>query len=102
HVDRTNRQKLRANHSATHLLHAALRRALGPHVHQKRSLVGAERLRFDMTQPVPLTPENIAQVEADVNAQVRRNIAVRTLLMTPEAAVKQGAMALFGEKYGAE
>ena len=101
-VDRTNREKLRANHSATHLLHAALRRALGPHITQKGSLVAPERLRFDISQPVPLTPDDIATVEADVNAQVRRNIAVRTLLMSPEAAVKQGAMALFGEKYGAE
>jgi alanyl-tRNA synthetase len=101
-VDRANRAKLRANHSATHLLHAALRHRLGGHVTQKGSMVSADRLRFDFSQPKALTAEDIAVVEAEVNRHVRENDAVTTRLMTPEAAIEAGAMALFGEKYGDE
>jgi alanyl-tRNA synthetase len=101
-VDSLRRARVRANHSATHLLHEALRRRLGEHVTQKGSLVTAERLRFDIAQPVPLTAEDIAAVEAEVNARIRVNEEVATRLMTPEAAMKTGAMALFGEKYGEE
>ena len=99
-VDHARRGALRANHSATHLLHAALRRRLGEHVTQKGSLVAPERLRFDISQPRPLTPEDIAAVEAEVNAKIRENSEVTTRLMTPEDAIAAGAMALFGEKYG--
>ncbi len=102
HVDTDKRDRLRANHSATHLLHAALRNRLGGHVTQKGSLVAAERLRFDFSQSKPLTPEDAAVVEAEVNAQIRGNRPVSTRLMTPEAAIEAGAMALFGEKYGDE
>ena len=101
-VDDAVRDQLRANHSATHLLHAALRGALGGHVTQKGSLVAPGRLRFDISHPKAVTPVELAAVESDVNAQVRRNRRVRTLLMSPEDAVKQGALALFGEKYGEE
>ncbi|MSO93615.1 MAG: alanine--tRNA ligase [Rhodospirillales bacterium] len=99
-VNRERRTALRANHSATHLLHAALRRKLGGHVTQKGSLVAPDRFRFDISHPKPLTAEEIAAVETEVNARVRRNAAVVTRLMDPEAAVAAGAMALFGEKYG--
>jgi alanyl-tRNA synthetase len=102
HVDHGRRAQIRANHSATHLLHEALRTRLGTHVAQKGSLVAPDRLRFDFSQPVALTPAAIAAVEADVNAQVRGNGAVTTLLMTPDDAIAMGAMALFGEKYGDE
>lgn len=101
-VDVARRNRIRANHSATHLLHAALRERLGKHVTQKGSMVSAERLRFDFAQPDALTPEQIAQVEADVNAQIRGNEEVSTRLMSPEDAIEAGAMALFGEKYGDE
>ncbi|TXC70870.1 alanine--tRNA ligase [Sphingomonas ginsenosidivorax] len=101
-IDVARRAQIRANHSATHLLHEALRERLGKHVAQKGSLVAPERLRFDFSQPVAMTPADIAQVESDVNAQVRGNGAVTTLLMTPDAAIEMGAMALFGEKYGDE
>jgi len=101
-VDRVRRDKLRANHSATHLLHRALRKTLGDHVTQKGSLVAPDRLRFDISQPRPLSPEEIVAVEGQVNAQIRRNTDVTTRLMTPDAAVKAGALALFGEKYGDE
>jgi alanyl-tRNA synthetase len=84
------------------LLHAALRNRLGGHVTQKGSLVAAERLRFDFSQSKPLTPADIAVVEAEVNAQIRGNRPVSTRLMTPDAAIEAGAMALFGEKYGDE
>ncbi|MBW8728696.1 MAG: alanine--tRNA ligase, partial [Inquilinus limosus] len=99
-VDHARRSAIRANHSATHLLHAALRRRLGEHVTQKGSLVAPERLRFDVSQPRPLTAEDIAVVEAEVNARIRENAEVTTRLMTPEDAIAAGAMALFGEKYG--
>ncbi|MEY2883012.1 MAG: alanine--tRNA ligase, partial [Pseudomonadota bacterium] len=101
-VDGARRDQLRANHSATHLLHAALRNRLGGHVSQKGSLVAADRLRFDFSQPRPLTPEDVAAVEAEVNAQIRGNRDVTTRLMTPDAAIEAGALALFGEKYGEE
>ncbi|TCS63042.1 alanine--tRNA ligase [Varunaivibrio sulfuroxidans] len=101
-VDHAYRGALRANHSATHLLHAALRGALGEHVTQKGSLVAAERLRFDVSHPMAITPDVLAEVEAAVNAQIRANTAVTTRLMAPDAAVEAGAMALFGEKYGDE
>ena len=101
-IDQTRRDALRANHSATHLLHQALRNRLGGHVTQKGSQVAAERLRFDFSQPVALTNEDIAVVEAEVNAQIRGNSPVTTRLMTPDEAIEAGAMALFGEKYGDE
>jgi alanyl-tRNA synthetase len=102
HVDVGRRTQLRANHSATHLLHAALRHRLGGHVTQKGSLVAPDRLRFDFSQPRALTGEDIAVVEAEVNAQIRSNRPVSTRLMTPDAAIEAGALALFGEKYGEE
>ncbi len=101
-ADVARRNRIRANHSATHLLHAALRERLGKHVTQKGSLVAAERLRFDFSHPDALTAEQIAQIEADVNAQIRDNDTVLTRLMTPDDAIEAGAMALFGEKYGDE
>jgi alanyl-tRNA synthetase len=101
-VDTARRNALRANHSATHLLHEALRRRLGTHVTQKGSLVAPERLRFDISQPTPIPPEVLRQVEDDVNARVLANDEVTTRLMTPDEAVKAGALALFGEKYGDE
>ncbi len=101
-VDHARRATIRAHHSATHLLHEALRERLGTHVGQKGSLNAPDRLRFDISQPRPLTGEDIAWVEAEVNARIRENTAVTTRLMTPAAAVETGAMALFGEKYGEE
>ena len=101
-IDPTVRARLRANHSATHLLHAALRRTLGEHVTQKGSQVAPERLRFDFSHPVPISAADLGKIERIVNEQTRRNIEVQTLLMTPAEAIKKGAMALFGEKYGDE
>jgi len=101
-VDGERRSALRANHSATHLLHEALRRRLGPHVTQKGSLVAPDRLRFDYSQPTPPSSQDIAAVAAEVNRRIRRNAPVMTRLMTPDQAVEQGALALFGEKYGEE
>ena len=101
-VDGGRRAAIRANHSATHLLHAALRRRLGRHVTQKGSLVAPDRLRFDISHPKAMSVEEIAEVERAVNAQIRTNTEVVTRLMDPEQAVEQGAMALFGEKYGEE
>jgi len=101
-VDATRRDQIRANHSATHLLHEALRQRLGAHVAQKGSLVAPERLRFDFSQPTAIDPARIAEVETDVNAQIRGNGLVDTRLMTPDEAIAEGAMALFGEKYGDE
>lgn len=101
-VDVERRDAVRANHSATHLLHAALRKRLGDHVTQKGSLVAAERLRFDFSHPTALTAEDIAAIEAEVNAEIRANDPVLTRLMTPDDAIGAGAMALFGEKYGDE
>jgi alanyl-tRNA synthetase len=101
-IDVARRDATRANHSATHLLHQALRNRLGGHVTQKGSLVAPDRLRFDFSHPAALTAEDIAAIEAEVNAQVRGNEAVVTRLMSPEDAIAAGAMALFGEKYGDE
>jgi alanyl-tRNA synthetase len=101
-VDTERRNRIRANHSATHLLHAALRHRLGTHVTQKGSLVAADHFRFDFSHPKAMTREDIEAVEADVNAQIRGNEAVTTRLMTPDEAISAGAMALFGEKYGDE
>ncbi|MDQ1079015.1 alanine--tRNA ligase [Pseudoroseomonas cervicalis] len=101
-VEHERRSAIRAHHSATHLLHEALRRRLGTHVAQKGSLNAPDRLRFDVSQPTPMQPEDLAWVEAEVNARIRENAEVITRLMTPEAAVEAGAMALFGEKYGDE
>ncbi len=101
-IDVARRDAIRANHSATHLLHAALRNRLGAHVTQKGSLVAADRLRFDFSQPTALTADDIAAIEAEVNAEIRANEPVTTRLMSPEDAIEAGAMALFGEKYGEE
>ncbi|HEX3862224.1 MAG TPA: alanine--tRNA ligase [Stellaceae bacterium] len=101
-VDRERRRCLRANHSVTHLLHQALRRRLGEHVTQKGSLVAPDRLRFDFSHPRPLTAEDIGIIEREVNDRIRGNSEVGTRLLTPERAVAEGALALFGEKYGDE
>ena len=101
-VDAARRQATAANHSATHLLHAALRQVFGAHVAQKGSLVDAERLRFDFSHLEAVKPEELQQIEAIVNAQIRANTQIHTELMGMEAAKAKGAMALFGEKYGDE
>ncbi|HTU54547.1 MAG TPA: alanine--tRNA ligase [Acetobacteraceae bacterium] len=101
-VDHARRTAIRAHHSATHLLHEALRRRLGTHVTQKGSLNAPDRLRFDISHPHPIAHGDLAWVESEVNARVRENSEVTTRLMSPEAAVAEGAMALFGEKYGEE
>ena len=101
-VDHVRRGHVRAHHSATHLLHEALRRVLGPHVTQKGSLVSAEHLRFDFSHPKALSAEEIFEVESLVNAMIRANDEVSTRLMTPDEAIEAGALALFGEKYGEE
>ncbi len=101
-VDHARRSAIRAHHSATHLLHEALRRRLGTHVAQKGSLNAPDRLRFDVSQPTPIQREDLVWVEAEVNARIRENSEVTTRLMTPDQAVAEGAMALFGEKYGEE
>ncbi len=101
-VNGDRRTALRANHSATHLLHAALRKVLGDHVTQKGSLVAADRLRFDISHPKAMSEEEMVAVEELVNGQIRGNTAVDTVLASPEEAVEQGALALFGEKYGDE
>ena len=101
-VDHERRSAIRAHHSATHLLHEALRRRLGEHVAQKGSLNAPDRLRFDVSQPTPMRDDDLAWVEGEVNGRIRENAEVVTRLMTPEAAVEAGATALFGEKYGDE
>ncbi|MDH3993308.1 MAG: DHHA1 domain-containing protein, partial [Gammaproteobacteria bacterium] len=101
-VDNELRQRTRLNHSATHLLHAALRQVLGEHVQQKGSLVDSERLRFDFSHFEGVTAQQLKTIENMVNAQVRANTEVRTRLMSMDEAVAAGAMALFGEKYGDE
>lgn len=101
-VDSKRRTELRANHSATHLLHKALRHHLGDHVTQKGSLVAPDRLRFDFSHLSALTAQETKLVETDVNAQIRGNSSVVTRLMSPDDAVEAGALALFGEKYGDE
>ena len=99
-VDAARRTTVRANHSATHLLHAALRDVLGPQVSQKGSYVGPDRLRFDFSQNKPISAAQLGAVEAQVNAVIRQNLAVSTREMSPDAAIEAGALALFGEKYG--
>jgi len=101
-VDQTRRQSIILNHSATHLLHAALRQVLGEHVTQKGSLVEADRLRFDFSHFEPVTKAQMQEIERIVNAEVRANHAVKTRLMNYDEAVEAGAMALFGEKYTEE
>ena len=101
-VDAERRDRVRANHSATHLLHAALRNRLGTHVTQKGSLVAPDYFRFDFSHPKAMTREELELVESDVNTQIRGNEPVTTRLMTPDDAIAAGAMALFGEKYGDE
>ena len=101
-VDTARRTATRANHSATHLLHEALRRVLGTHVTQKGSLVAPDKLRFDFSHPKPLSEAEASEIERMVNDHVRANDDVVTRLMTPEKAIAEGAMALFGEKYGEE
>ncbi|MBY6156994.1 alanine--tRNA ligase [Pseudooceanicola nitratireducens] len=101
-VDHARRATIRANHSATHLLHEALREALGDHVAQRGSLNAPDRLRFDFSHSAALSAEELARVEAEVNAFIRQNTPVETRIMTPDDARGLGAQALFGEKYGDE
>jgi alanyl-tRNA synthetase len=101
-VDNERRRATRANHSATHLLHAALKRVLGNHVSQKGSLVNAERLRFDFSHLKPVSAEELERIEAQVNQVIRQNSDTTTRLMATDQAVAAGAEALFGEKYGDE
>ena len=101
-IDGRRRAGLRAHHSATHLLHEALRQRLGDHVTQKGSLVAPDRLRFDISHPKPMTAEDIRAVEETVNQRIRENAAVTTRFMTQDEAIESGALALFGEKYGEE
>ena len=98
-VDGERRRAVALNHTATHLLHAALRKTLGTHVQQKGSLVAPDRLRFDFSHSQPVTPAELTEIERLVNAQIRRNAPAETQLMGYESAVAAGAMALFGEKY---
>ncbi|EPE98132.1 alanine--tRNA ligase [Rhizobium grahamii] len=101
-VDHARRSRIRANHSATHLLHEALREVLGTHVAQKGSLVAPERLRFDVSHPKPITAEELKRVEDMANEIILQNSPVTTRLMSVDDAIAEGAMALFGEKYGEE
>ena len=102
HVNVASRSASQFNHSATHLMHAALRRVLGNHVQQKGSLVDADKTRFDFAHNKPMTHDEIRTVEMLVNEQIRANHAVTARIMKHDAAIKAGAMALFGEKYGEE
>ncbi len=99
-VNADRRQAIRLNHTATHLMHAALRRVLGEHVTQKGSLVAPDRLRFDFSHYEAVTAEQLQAIEDQVNDEIRRNVAAETNLMTYDDAIDSGAMALFGEKYG--
>ena len=101
-VDLARRSAVRANHSATHLLHESLRQVLGEHVAQKGSLNAPDRLRFDFSHQSALTLEELKAVETEVNAYIRQNSPVETRIMTPDDARAIGAQALFGEKYGDE
>ena len=101
-VDADRRNKLRSNHSSTHLLHEALRRTLGQHVVQKGSLVAPDKLRFDFSHNAPVSSEQLGVIEDIVNHQVQMNTPVQTRIMTPKTAISEGALALFGEKYGEE
>ncbi len=101
-IDVERRENIRAYHSATHLLHESLRRVLGKHVIQKGSLVAPDRLRFDFSHMKPISPEEISKIENFVNLMVEKKSEVKTRMMTPKEAVDNGALALFGEKYGDE
>src|SRR5690606_31500946 len=101
-VDQARRAKLRANHSATHLVHEALREVLGTHVAQKGSLVAPDRLRFDISHNKPISPGELEDVERMANEIVVQNSPITTRLMSVDDAIAEGAMALFGEKYGDE
>jgi len=101
-VDQASRRRAMWNHSATHLMHAALRQVLGKHVEQKGSLVDAQRTRFDFSHPKPLTAQEIARVEALVNAAIQRNDEVTARIMKYDDAMRAGALAFFGDKYGDE
>ncbi len=101
-IDIERRENIRAYHSATHLLHESLRRVLGTHVIQKGSLVAPDRLRFDFSHMKPISKEEINKIEIHVNSMVEKKSDVKTRMMTPKEAVDNGALALFGEKYGDE
>ncbi len=101
-VDGERRASIRANHSATHILHEVLRQKLGDHIAQKGSMVSDKRLRLDISQPVAIPAEILREVEVEVNRIIRKNDEVQTRLMSPDEAMNEGAMALFGEKYGEE
>ena len=101
-IDTNRRNDTRAYHSATHLLHESLRRVLGDHVTQKGSLVQSDRLRFDFSHMKPISKEEIEKIEHNVNAVIEKKSDVKTRIMTPKEAVANGALALFGEKYGDE
>jgi alanyl-tRNA synthetase len=101
-IDVNRRENIRAYHSATHLLHESLRRVLGTHVIQKGSLVAPDRLRFDFSHMKPISTEEIEKIEIHVNSMIEKKSDVRTRIMTPKEAVDNGALALFGEKYGEE
>jgi alanyl-tRNA synthetase len=99
-VDAAKRTTTRANHSAAHLVHAALHHVLGPHVAQKGQMVDGDRMRFDFSHGGPLSPDEIERIEAEVNAVIRQNVPAETQEMAPQEAIEAGAVALFGEKYG--
>ena len=101
-IDEKRRGNLKAYHSATHLLHESLRRTLGKHVMQKGSLVAPDRLRFDFSHMKPITSDELVKIDKIVNDYVANNTEVTTRIMTPKAAIKKGALAFFGEKYGEE
>ncbi len=101
-IDCDRRREIKAHHSVAHLLQSALRKVLGAHVSQKGSMVSADTLRFDFTHPKQVSKDELAQIEVEVNAWIRGNYPVTTKIMTPEMATKEGAIALFGEKYGDE
>ena len=101
-IDIDRRNNIRAYHSATHLLHESLRRVLGTHVTQKGSLVAPDRLRFDFSHMKPISEQEIEKIENHVNSMVQKKSEVKTRIMTPKEAVNNGALALFGEKFGEE